>query len=166
MTSRACFRWLINHDPSEVDKFKNLPVCEERWAYVVGLDDELLLGGAVTSAKTETLIQNADISYCNGAPLATIILSAAAIESHLRFDYQDDTRSGLADLIDRSILDGETKGKLHELRKERNKWVHSREDSEADEWLYNDIAGEERLDSLAREALRLLRTVLYSDQFV
>jgi hypothetical protein len=166
MTFTACFRWLINHNPSMVDKFKKLPLSEERWAYVVGLDDELLLGGAVTSAKTEALIQNADIAYCNGAPLATIILSAAAIESHLRFDYQDETRSGLADLIDRSTLDSETKGRLHELRKERNRWVHSREDFEADSWLYDDIAGEEGLDSSAREALRLMRIVLYSDRFV
>ncbi|MBS1723001.1 MAG: hypothetical protein JSS66_08625 [Armatimonadetes bacterium] len=139
---------------------------DEKWAYLFRLDEELLKGEAIASLETCALVQNADIAYCNGAPLAALVLAAVAIESHLRFEADQTAPSGLARLIDSSTLDEDTKEALHGLRKERNRWVHAMEDEEADDWLANDIAGETGLDEAARSALRLLRIVLYDNPWV
>jgi len=138
---------------------------EARWSFIVHLDDELLKGGAITSAKTDLLVQNVDIAYCNGAPLAAIILAASAIEVHLRFELQIDESTSLASLIDRSGLGSSIIEDLHDLRRERNRWVHPREE-EGDDWIYNDVAGLETLDPLARSAVRLVRVVLYDNPWV
>lgn len=138
---------------------------EARWSFILSLDDALLKGGAITSAKTDLLVQNVDIAYCNGAPLAAIILATSAIEAHLRFDLQVDESTNLASLIDRSALGTSLIEDLHALRRERNRWVHPREE-EGDDWIYDDVAGLRTLDALARSAVRLVRLVLYDNPWV
>lgn len=138
---------------------------ESRWSFIISLDEELLKGGVITSAKTDLLVQNVDIAYCNGAPLAAIILATSAIEAHLRFDLQIDESTNLASLIDRSGLAATIIEELHALRKERNRWVHPR-DEVGDDWIYEDVAGLDTLDPLARSAVRLVRVVLYDSPWV
>lgn len=148
----------------QVDDAKRAQI--DKWSYIVGLDDELLKGGAMSSAKIDALVQSADLAYCGGAPIACIVLAAAAIEGHLRFDLSLPRQKRFSEIIHESDFDQETKENLHLLRKERNRWVHANDEGEADEWLYNDIAGEDRLDGLARKALRLLRIVLYDNPWI
>lgn len=139
---------------------------QSKWNYLVALDDELLKGGAIINVKASTLVQNADIAYCSGAPVAAIVLAVAAMESHMRSEYGLASARGFKDVIDASNFDDVTRKALHALRIERNHWVHARDEGEADNWLNNDIAGAERLEPVARDAVRLLRVVLYENPWI
>lgn len=135
----------------------------ERWEYVLSLDDELLMGSSVTSEWATLLICDADTAYCHGAPIASILVSIAAIEAHVRFELQvgPADRRPLAHLIDSYGGSADLRAKVHELRRARNAWTHVR-DPYDDQHLVNDrLATERELDGIAREGLRTLRRVLY-----
>ncbi|MCK9218249.1 MAG: hypothetical protein M0P77_10100 [Firmicutes bacterium] len=55
---------------------------EEKWNYIVCLDEELLKGGIIISEYVAELIRNADISFVYGADIK--ITSVAAIEVYLK----------------------------------------------------------------------------------
>jgi len=59
---------------------------DEKWSYIVSLDEELLHGGVILSEYVAELIRNADISFVYGAYWASIITSVAAIEGYLKSD--------------------------------------------------------------------------------
>lgn len=139
---------------------------QEKWDYLLALDDELLKGGVIIGAKASALIQNSDIAYCAGAPVAAIVLAVAAMESHLREEFGLDDAKGFRDVIDGTDFDLAVKSDLHDLRRERNRWVHARDDGDNDDWLHNDIAGADGLEPFARKAVRLLRIVVYDNPWV
>lgn len=66
---------------------------EEKWDYINQLDEEFLLGGVILSEWTSFLVRDAEIAFCSGANLSSILACQAAVESHLRFDYFDPIKS-------------------------------------------------------------------------
>ena len=103
---------------------------KQKWEYINRLDEELLLGGVALSEWTTFLAKDAEIAFCSGAYLSSILASQAAIESHLRYEYFSGNTTknwSLYNLVENSQLDCNLKSELHDLRKYRNKWVHVNE---------------------------------------
>lgn len=76
-----------------------------KWDYIIQLDEELLLGGVMLSEWTTFLVKDAEIAFCSGAYLASILASQSAIESHLRYDYFNSTETkgwSFYDLIEKT----------------------------------------------------------------
>lgn len=144
----------------------NNNTAQDKWDYLVSLDEELLKGGATISPKATVLIQNVDIAYCSDAPIAAIVLAVAAMECHMRAEYGADSARGFKDVIDASDFNDDVRRDLHALRRERNRWVHARDEDDTDGWLNADMAGAEHLEPLARDAVRLLRLVVYDNPWV
>ncbi|MCM1567491.1 MAG: hypothetical protein NC238_16410 [Dehalobacter sp.] len=142
---------------------------DEKWKYIVDLDDELLQGGVILSEWSTFLINDADTAFCKGAYLATILTAVAGIESHLRFEYQNQTHKKdlcLYELIEYSPIVNELKQELHALRKYRNQWVHVNEPQDDEELLDNPSKVENEIEMVAINAIKLLRQVIYMEQFV
>jgi len=142
---------------------------EEKWDYINKLDEELLVGGVILSEWSAFLIRDADTAFCSGANLAAILVSQAAIESHLRFEYGDSRtteRATFYDLIENAPLPNELRADLHELRKYRNKWVHVSDPREDQELLNRPEYYETELEQMAKFAIGVLREVTYLEQFV
>ena len=142
---------------------------EEKWNYILRLDEELLLGGVILSEWSTFLIKDADEAYCIGANLAAILVCQAAIESHLRYEYCDNTaknKLGFYDLIEQSPLPLKLKADLHKLRKYRNKWVHVNDPREDSDLLSRPEYYETELEQNAASAIKVLRQVIYFEQFV
>ena len=57
---------------------------EDKWQYLVDLDERLLLGGVILSEWAAFLIRDADTAFVGGAHLASIITGLAGVETHLR----------------------------------------------------------------------------------
>jgi hypothetical protein len=99
----------------------------QKWDYISKLDEELLLGGVELSEWTTFLAKDAEIAFCSGAYLSSILACQAAIESHLRYEYfaGKNTKNWVFfDLIEKSQMNDNLKSELHALRQYRNKWVH------------------------------------------
>jgi hypothetical protein len=142
---------------------------DEKWDYINKLDEELLVGGVMLSEWSTSLVKDADTAFCSSANLAAILVSQAAIESHLRFEYpesQTTKRATFYDLIENAPLPGELKVDLHRLRKYRNKWVHVNDPREDQELLDKPGYYESELEDMAKFAITVLREVIYLEQFV
>jgi hypothetical protein len=142
---------------------------KEKWEYILELDDELLTGGVTLSEWSTFLIRNADIAFCSGANLAAILTAVAGIESHLRFEYCDSScgkRQGLYDLIESSPIGDQLAQELHSLRKYRNQWVHVNEPKDDQALLESPSIIEEEIEDVAKNAIKLLRKVIYLEQWI
>jgi hypothetical protein len=133
---------------------------ERRWEWLVQLDDEMLQGGVMTSDFAAELIRNADLCFVGDAFVACLVMCGATIETWLREEGTPGNR--FIDLIDASDFDAATKAEMHALRKERNRWVHI-----DDPWEDNDLeeqysSGHPELQAKCKDALRLMRKVVYS----
>jgi hypothetical protein len=138
---------------------------KEKWNYVVRLDDELLQGGVILSEYVSELIRNADISFVYGAYWASIITSVAAIEAYFKSETECNDKK-LFELINESGLNNKDIELLHNLRRYRNQIVHIK-DPWNDEYIlssYDQFSTNE--ENIAKEAIRLLRTVVYSDPWL
>jgi len=131
-------------------------------------DDELLLGGVMLSEWATFLIQDADVAFCAGADLAALLTAQAAMEAHLKHQYGDtpEARPGFAQLIDTSPLPPELRRRLHEVRRYRNRWVHVRDPDEDSHLIERPDRHRSELSLMSTRAMRLLREVIYLDQFV
>lgn len=138
---------------------------DEKWSYIVDLDETILVVGVTINEYVAELIKNADISFVYGAYLASIITSVAAIEGYLRSETNN-LKQSLRDLIEKSELSIEDIESLHNLRRYRNKVVHFNNAWDEDVILssYNEFSN--NLENVAKEAIRLLRVVSYSNQWV
>jgi hypothetical protein len=137
---------------------------KNRWEWLANLDNDLLEGGVITSDFSSELIRNADLCYASGAFVACLLVCGAAIETWLREEGTAGNR--FVELIDDSDFDNRTKAAMHALRRNRNRWVHIDVP-----WEENDLEdqyskGHERLEKQCKEALRLMRTVVYSTPFI
>lgn len=142
---------------------------EEKWDYVNKLDEELLLGGVILSEWSAFLIRDADEAFCSGANLAAILVSQAAIESHLRYEYVNNpatTKLSFYTLIEQSPIPDGLKVDLHTLRKYRNKWVHVNDPSQDADLLKRPEYYEKELEQMALLAVRALRQVIYLEQWL
>lgn len=141
----------------------------EKRKYIVELDEELLRGGVILSEWSTFLIRDADTAFCNGAYLAAILTAVAGIESHLRFEYQgceNKQNEGLYELICSSPIENDLKKELHLLRKFRNQWVHVNEPQDDEKLLENPSQIESEIEAVATKAIRLLRQVIYLEQWI
>ena len=142
---------------------------KQKWEYINRLDEELLLGGVVLSEWTTFLAKDAEIAFCSGAYLSSILASQAAIESHLRYEYFSDNNTkkwSLFNLIENSQLDKNLKSELHDLRVYRNKWVHVNEVEEDSQLLEKPEYFEAELLETSKKATKSMLRVLYSNQLV
>lgn len=142
---------------------------DQKWDYINQLDEELLLGGVILSEWTAFLVKDAQIAFCSGAYLASILASQSAIESHLRYDYFNphETKGwSFYDLIQKSNLNEEVKRDLHGLRKYRNKWVHVNDPANDNELLERPEYYETELADISKTTIRTMLKVLYSSPWV
>jgi len=106
---------------------------QEKWDYINALDHELLLGGVVLSEWSTFLARDAETAFCAGANLAVILAAQAAIESHLRYEYFEESETkgwGLYRLLEVVPLPPDLRDDIHELRQFRNQWVHVKDPSQ------------------------------------
>ncbi|HNX29550.1 MAG TPA: hypothetical protein PKN87_09130 [Syntrophomonadaceae bacterium] len=138
---------------------------EEKWNYIVLLDEELLKGGVILSEYVSELIRNADISFAYGAYWASIITVVAAIEAYF-ISETDCKNKKLYEFINESDLDNKDTELLHNLRRYRNQIVHIKDPWNDEPILssYDKFSINE--EKIAKDAIRLLRTVVYSNPWV
>lgn len=136
---------------------------EDRWNYLVSLDEELLLGNVVLSEWAAFVVREADTAFALGADLASILTAVSAIETHLRAEYGNNS-DRLSQLIDRAAVDEELRNDLHDLRRYRNRWVHVDSPDQDSEVLESPERFEGELAFEAERAARLLRRTLYHAQ--
>lgn len=142
---------------------------EQKWDYILQLDEELLLGGVILSEWTTFLAKDAETAFCSGAYLSSILSSQAAIESHLRYDHFDPaiTKSWtFYNLIEQAQLDSQLKEDLHELRKYRNKWVHVNDPFDDEDLLIRPDYFEKEIADFARTTIRTMLKTLYNNSFI
>lgn len=138
---------------------------EEKWQYLLDLDEQLLQGGVILSEWATFLIKDADIAFTRGAHLASIITSLAGIETHLRAE-NGAGKERLVKLIDESDIEESLKRELHVLRKYRNKWVHVAEPWDDDSLLESPEKYEDELEEMARRCAVALRRFIYTNPWV
>ncbi|UXE60789.1 MAG: hypothetical protein KA717_35795 [Woronichinia naegeliana WA131] len=139
---------------------------EERWAYLVELDEELLKGGVILSEWCSFIVREADLAFASSAYLASILTSVSGIETYLRSEYGEKSRERLIDLIKKASLDPELTKDIHTLRQYRNRWVHV-DDPWDDESLLEDPEGKEtELEKMAFFAARVLRRTIYENPWL
>lgn len=138
---------------------------DEKWEYLVELDETLLQGGVILSEWATFLIKSADLAFVSGAHLASIITGLAGVETHLRGEGGS-SKQRLVDLIEQSDSEEDLKQELQILRKYRNKWVHV-----ADPWDDNDLLEspeqhEAELEEMAMRCAVALRRTIYTNPWV
>lgn len=139
---------------------------EQKEKYIEDLDDELLKGGVILSEWTIFQAKDAEIAFCSGAYLSSILSGQAAIESHLRFDHFNENnlkRLSFFDLINKSCLSEKLKEELHELRKFRNKLIHVNDPDEDHDLLSRPKYYENKLAEFAKVTMKnMLRTLYFN----
>lgn len=139
---------------------------QEKWDYINNLDEELLKGGIIISEWSNFLIRDADNAFVCGAYLASILVALSGVESHLRYEYPENSCKRLIDLIDTSSIDEDLRKDLHYIRQYRNKWVHVDAPAEDEELLSNPEKYEREFEEVAILAIRTLRRIIYQWQWV
>ena len=138
---------------------------EEKWAYLIELDEKLLQGGVILSEWATFLIKDADLAFVSGAHLASIITALAGIETHLRSEGGS-CKQHLIELIEQSDLEEDLKQDLQVLRKYRNKWVHVAEPWEDDSLLDSPEQHEAELEEMAKRCAVALRRTIYANPWI
>ena len=142
---------------------------QEKWNFINGLDEELLLGGVILSEWSSFLARDAETAFCAGANLAAILAAQAAIESHLRYEYFDSRQTkgwGLYRLLEEAPLPNDLKDDLTKLRYFRNRWVHVKDPVQDEDLLEKPEYYETELEEMARMAIKSMLRVLYMEQWV
>lgn len=138
---------------------------EEKWAYLVELDETHLHGGVILSEWATFLIKDADLAFVGGAHLASIITGLAGVETHLRGEGGS-SKQRLVELIAESDLEEDLKQELQILRNYRNKWVHVAEPWEDDTLLDSPEQHEAELEEMARRCAVALRRTIYTNPWI
>lgn len=138
---------------------------EDKWQYLVDLDERLVQGGAILSEWATFIIRDADTAFVAGAHLASIIAGLAGVETHLRGEGGS-RKQRLVDLIDDSDLEEELKQELQILRKYRNKWVHVADPWDDDCLLEAPEKHEAELEEMARRCAVALRGTIYTNPWI
>ena len=126
-------------------------------------DEELLRGGVMLSEWATFLIESADVAFCAGADIATLLTAQAAMETHLR--HETGHSGTFYSVIEACDLPPATKSRLHEIRQYRNSWVHVN-DPGADAPLLDDPnAARTKLAEMTTRSMRLLRELIYAWQW-
>ncbi len=140
---------------------------ESRWAYLIDLDEQLLVGGVVLSEWCAFITREADSAYAKGAFLGAILTACCAIETHLRGESATErSKAGFAEMINGSDLDQTIIAELHALRRFRNKWVHVNEPWEDRYLLASPETATDEIEAFAGVAMRLMRLTLYDNPWL
>jgi hypothetical protein len=142
------------------------PSADDREAYLVQLDGELLIGGVILSEWCSFIVAATDAAFIQGTDLPVILTAVAAIETYLRAESAAAKRLPLAALIDAATVDPELRRDLHRLRAYRNRWVHVDAPWEDSQVLERPEALHQELDEMARFAVLTLRRTIYCDQWL
>ena len=135
---------------------------DEKWKYLVSLDETLLHGGVILSDWATYLINSADLAFVGGAYLASLITSLAGVETHLRREGGS-SKQRLVDLIEQSNLENDLKQELQSLRKYRNKLVHIADHWEDDKLLESPDQHDDELKEMAKRCVVALRRTIYAN---
>ncbi len=138
---------------------------DEKWEYLVSLDETLLQGGVILSEWATYLIKSADLAFVGGANLASIITGLAGVETHLRGEGGSSNQR-LVDLIDQSDLEDDLKQELQILRKYRNKWVHVADSWDDDKLIESSEQYEAELEEMAKRCAVALRRTIYTNPWI
>ena len=138
---------------------------EDKWQYLIELDERLLQGGVILSEWATFLIKDADMAFVGGAHLASIITGLAGIETYLRSEGGSHNQR-LVELIDKSDLAEDLKQELQALRKYRNKWVHVSDPWDDDALLDSPEESESKLEEMAKRCTFALRRTIYANPWV
>ncbi len=138
---------------------------EEKWQYLLDLDERLLQGGVILSEWATFLIKDADTAFVSGAHLASIITGLAGVETHLRSEAGVNNLR-LFELINESDLEEDLKQELQVLRRYRNKWVHVADPWDDDSLLESPEKHEAELEEMARRCAVALRRTIYTNPWM
>jgi hypothetical protein len=138
---------------------------EDKWQYLVDLDERLLKGAVTLSEWATFLIRDADTAFVAGAHLASIITGLAGVETHLRGEGGS-SKQRLVDLIEQSDLEEDLKQELQILRKYRNKWVHVADPLDDDDLLESPEQHEAELEEMAKRCAVALRRTIYTNPWI
>jgi len=138
---------------------------DEKWEYLVALDETLLQGGVILSEWATYLVKSADLAFVGGAHLASIITCLAGVETHLRGEGGS-SKQRLVDLIEQSDLEEDLKQELQILRKYRNKWVHVADPWDDDDLLKSPEQHEAELEEMAKRCAVALRRTIYTNPWI
>ncbi len=138
---------------------------DEKWEYLVELDEKLLQGGVILSEWATYLIKDADLAFVGGAHLASIITSIAGVETHRRGEV-DSSKQRLVDLIEQSDLEYDLKQELQLLRKYRNKWVHVADPWDDEALLDFPEKHEAELEEMDKRRISALRRTIYTNPWI
>lgn len=139
---------------------------EERWSYLLSLDEEMLKGGVILSEWCTYIVRESDMAFAAGAYLASILMAIAGVETYLRSEYSGSSRESLFTLIDSAPITESLKHELHRLRKYRNTWVHVETPWKDDRLLEAPEEIDHELEQMAFSAVRVLREVIYQNPWV
>lgn len=130
------------------------------------LHDELLLGNVMLSEWSTFLARDAENAFESNADLATILMSQATIESHLRYEYfyGESRKLGFYDLIEESPIPAELREVLHKIRKYRNRWVHVNDPHDDQDLLDRPQYYENEVEEMAFVAITAMLKVIYLEQ--
>ncbi len=134
---------------------------DEKWEYIVALDEKLLQGGVILSEWAAYLIKSADLAFVSGDNLASIITALAGVETHLRGECGL-SKQRLVDLIAQSDLEDDLKQELQILRKYRNKWVHVADPWDDDKLIEYPEQYEAELEEIDKRCAVALRRTIYT----
>ena len=139
---------------------------DEREAYFLEQEEKLLLGGAAFTEWCTFISTDVYTAFINGADIATVITATACIETYLKSENTECKSKSLELLInDEKMLTDDEKKDLHILRKYRNSWVHADRLDDTSLLVSEDIFKKE-LENMAFLSVRLLLTVLFSNQYI
>ena len=139
---------------------------DEKWEYLLRLEDELLVGGVILSEWCVFIVREADIAFVKNAHLSAILTAMAGIETYLRSEYGGDSRERFANLIRRAPIAPNLKNELHKLRRFRNKWVHVNNPWDDQVLLEDPKAQQHELESAAMNAVTLLHRIIFTEQWI
>lgn len=140
--------------------------CDDRWALLLALDEELLKGDVILSEWCILIVNEADNAFAAGSYLASILTAVSGIETYLRTEYASGSDTRLVELIDNSGLPTDLKADLHRLRRYRNQWVHVKTPADDEDLLADRSPIDRELELMAQIAARTLRRTIYSAQGV
>jgi hypothetical protein len=139
---------------------------DERWNYILSLDDDFLKGGVILSEWCSFIVRGSDLAFVHGANLASILTAVSGIETYLRAEYAEKDQSTLFELINSAPIAHDLCSDLHTLRKYRNKWVHVNDPWDDQRLLNAPEESEKELEEMALFAAKTLRRIIYANQWV
>lgn len=139
---------------------------EERWNYLLTLDDELLKGGVILSEWCSLMVRESDLAFAKGAFLSSIITAVSAIETYLRSEYETAKKDSLFQILQKADFDKELANEINTIRQFRNKFVHVDNPWHDQPLLEDEQFVTDNIEKMAFRAVKALRKTLYSSQFI